>query len=207
MAMIKCRNCGRNVSDSDKVCPYCEEKIEKKTKCPKCGSEEISFSIQQQKGVYKCAQCGYSFRIDKNGEAREVVGAREEKYNLFTAYISVFKKMFDFRGRSRRKEYWYACIMNWIVTAIVFTVTLLPYSFDEIGLFLVAYIFLLVYSVLVGIAFLAAEIRRLHDTGRGWPALFVSYIPVVGQYLILIYLFEDSQFGPNEYGPNPKGKE
>ena len=207
MAMIKCRNCGRNVSDSEKVCPYCEEKIEKKINCPKCGCEDLSFSIQSKTGVHKCDQCGYNFSLDKNGEAREVVGAREEKFNLFTAYISVFKKMFDFRGRSRRKEYWYAFIMNWIVTAIVFAVTLLPFYFDKIGLFLVAYIFLFVYSVPVAIAFLAAEVRRLHDTGRGWPAVFVSYSPVVGQYLLLIYLFEDSQFGPNEYGPNPKGQE
>jgi hypothetical protein len=58
MAMIKCRNCGKNISDTEKVCPHCEEKIEKKMSCPKCGNEDLDFSIIGKSNVYMCKSCG-----------------------------------------------------------------------------------------------------------------------------------------------------
>ena len=64
-----------------------------------------------------------------------------------------------------------------------------------------------VYTIATAVGMLAMEIRRLHDTGRPWTSIFVTYIPFVGQLILLYYMVEDSQFGPNGYGPNPKGKE
>lgn len=44
MAMIKCQNCGKSVSDSEKMCPYCDEQIKRDFFCPKCGSKNIGLS-------------------------------------------------------------------------------------------------------------------------------------------------------------------
>ena len=57
-------------------------------------------------------------------------GAVVEDFNLFTAYGSMFKKFAKFSGRSRRKEYWLANIMNAIIMmifSIVFNILAAPY--------------------------------------------------------------------------------
>ncbi len=207
MAMIKCQNCGRSVSDSEKVCPHCEEKIEKAKSCSKCGCAELSFSLKSQKSVYKCAKCGYEFYFNKNGEPKEYVGARNEEFNFFTAYLSIFKKVFDFKGRARRKEYWLATLAHILAIYVLYIAVFFTAFIDNDAITIPLVIAVVVYTIAVGIGLTAVEIRRLHDTGRSWTAYFVGYIPIVGQYIALMYLIEDSEFGANDYGPNPKGKE
>ena len=52
---------------------------------------------------------------------------------------------------------------------------------------------------------LALTVRRLHDTGRSGWHFFISFIPIVGPFIILYYMCVNSQSGSNQYGPNPKG--
>ena len=54
MALIKCSECGKEVSSSAKTCPHCGIKINFK-KCPECGNE-----IQMAEGCFICLNCGYS---------------------------------------------------------------------------------------------------------------------------------------------------
>ena len=207
MAMIKCRNCGRNISDTEKVCPYCEEKIEKKMNCPKCESEDLDFSLMGKTSVFECKDCRYKFTMSQNGEIRDYIGAKKEDFNIFTAFISMYKKMFNFKGRSRRKEYWLAIPLTYVA---IFAIYVLSFVATTSGSDLVAFLGVLVmmgFCLVTAIAMLALEIRRLHDTGRQWYSIFVTYIPFVGRFILLYYMIEDSQFGPNEYGPNPKGME
>lgn len=208
MAIIKCINCGRNISDTEKVCPHCEEKIEKKMSCPKCGAEDLDFSIIGKSNVYMCKSCGNKFRVNKNGEVVEYIGAKKEDYNIFTAYINLFKKMFDFRSRSRRKEYWLGWLSHLIVLYIVYIcIGILSFTELPAAVAVLGGVLIVLYTIAVLAGMIAMEIRRLHDTGRDWTSFFVTWIPLVGQYLLLYYMIEDSQFGPNEYGPNPKGLE
>lgn len=44
MAMVKCENCGKSVSESEKLCPFCEEKIHNDFVCPNCHSKNIALS-------------------------------------------------------------------------------------------------------------------------------------------------------------------
>jgi uncharacterized membrane protein YhaH (DUF805 family) len=54
------------------------------------------------------------------------------------------------------------------------------------------------YSLAVLIPAIAVGVRRMHDTNHsGWWLL----VPLVN----LIFACTDSQPGPNQYGPNPKG--
>lgn len=63
----------------------------------------------------------------------------------------------------------------------------------------------LVWVVLVNLLpTLAVTVRRLHDTGRsGWWCL-ISLVPLVGTILLLVWLCQDSEYGTNAYGNNPK---
>lgn len=42
MALIKCPECSREVSDKARNCPYCGNPIDRKTYCPKCGGSDVS---------------------------------------------------------------------------------------------------------------------------------------------------------------------
>jgi uncharacterized membrane protein YhaH (DUF805 family) len=116
-------------------------------------------------------------------------------------YIDALKKYALFAGRARRKEYWFFQLFNTlfvIALLVVDSLTGMTRAHIRIGLL----------SGLFGLAtFLPALgvlIRRLHDTNRtGWWIL-IGLIPLVGPIILLVFVFQDSQAGANQYGPNPK---
>ena len=77
MAMIKCPECGKEVSDKAKNCPNCGTPIDTKVYCPSCGSSNVSvisgaskavsvamwgvFAANKVKSNYKCNSCGHKF--------------------------------------------------------------------------------------------------------------------------------------------------
>ena len=103
--------------------------------------------------------------------------------------------MFD--GRARRSEYWYFVLFNAIIT----------YSLQGIGLLLdipAMFMISILVSIVLLIPGLTALVRRLHDVGKsGWNYLWV--FTIIGAFAVLYWLVQDSQHGPNNYGPNPKG--
>lgn len=207
MAMVKCNNCGRTISDAEKMCPYCEEKIESKPNCPKCQSNEVEFSLLGKTGIYECKQCRYKYTVSRTGEVREYVGAKVEDFNILTAFLNIYKKIFDFKGRASRKEYWLAQPLFVLIFFVLYALTFVSIFAESAALAIFSTLVIFAYALVTGVGMLAMTIRRLHDTGRAWYSIFVSYIPFVGQFILLYYTIEDSQVGPNEYGPNPKGKE
>lgn len=53
---------------------------------------------------------------------------------------------------------------------------------------------------------IAVAVRRLHDTGRsGWWFL-ISFIPIFGSIVFLVFAVLDSEPGENRYGPNTKNE-
>jgi uncharacterized membrane protein YhaH (DUF805 family) len=112
---------------------------------------------------------------------------------MITYYQEALKKYAVFTGRSRRSEYWYFVLINFIISLI------LP-LFGQVGS-LLSYIYILA----IIIPGLAVSIRRLHDTNRtGW-WIFLALIPFVGAIVLLVFFATDSDPATNEYGPNPEG--
>lgn len=71
-------------------------------------------------------------------------------------------RLFDFRGRSRRSEYWWASLALFLVSA---GLSLLQMLLDAVAVTVVAGL----CSIVLNIMGLALSFRRLHDTGRsGW---------------------------------------
>ena len=92
-----------------------------------------------------------------------------------------FNKFADFNGRARRSEFWWFQLFAYLVSSVTCGIG---------GLVLL-------------IPLLAVTSRRLHDTGHsGWWQL-IQLVPF-GVILIIIWGVQDSDPGPNEYGPNPK---
>lgn len=99
-----------------------------------------------------------------------------------------FTRYADFRGRSRRSEYWWVVLFNMIVSGILSTV--LP---D----------FAWIWSLVTLVPSLAICVRRLHDVGKsGWWYLWFL-LPIIGWIILLIKFCTDST-EDNQWGPDPK---
>ena len=61
----------------------------------------------------------------------------------------------------------------------------------------------IIYTLALLVPSISIAARRLHDTGRtGWWQL-IAFIPVIGFFVLIFFLVQDSQ-GENQYGPSPK---
>lgn len=112
-------------------------------------------------------------------------------------YMKVLKNYIGFQGRARRKEYWMFFLFNFLIT-ILLSVIEMMLGLDGIlsGL----------YGLFALLPSIAVNVRRLHDIGRtGWWML-LSFIPVIGLIVLLVFAMLDSEQGENKYGPNPKGQ-
>lgn len=117
-------------------------------------------------------------------------------------YLSVLKQYAVFKGRARRKEYWFFLLFNLIASLVLTVVDFMTGSLDpELGMGLLSGL----YTLAVLIPSLAVTVRRLHDTDRtGW-WLLIGLVPLIGAIVLLVFMLLDSQPGDNQYGANPKG--
>lgn len=111
-------------------------------------------------------------------------------------YFEVLRKYAVFSGRAQRKEYW-MFFLFYIIIAVTISFVGMLIGFElDMGTKLSDFASLL-YNLAILIPSIAVGIRRMHDIGRsGWWLI----VPIVG----FVFLFFDSQFDENEYGPNPK---
>ena len=108
------------------------------------------------------------------------------------SFIDAVKLFFirytDFKGRSRRSEYWWVCLFSTIVGGII-------------GIILPDFTW--IWTLAIMIPSLSLCVRRLHDVGKsGWFYLWIL-LPLAGAIIILIQFLKDSA-PANKWGPNPK---
>lgn len=127
------------------------------------------------------------------------------------AIQSVFKNYANFKGRARRSEYWYWTLFNMIVTAIITgansgLANLLVNA--GVGQFFDTTVFesslSFIWFAVTFIPSLAVCVRRLHDIGKSGWCVLLSFIPIVGAIILLVWECRDSVPMPNEYGDSPK---
>ena len=163
-----CRKCGELLDDNAKFCSVCGAKLGESQSYE--GKLNPTHSHEEA-----CAHEGY------------VAGGRES-----VSFVEAFKLFFlryaDFKGRSRRSEYWWASLGIGILGAIV-TGILGDLAF--------------IWSLATLIPGLAICVRRLHDIGKsGWWYL-IGLIPLVGTIILIVWFCKDST-EDNQWGPNPK---
>jgi len=106
---------------------------------------------------------------------------------------TMFKAPFSFDGRIRRTEYGLSYLL-YLVFSVPFNIY---FQSNEPSAGVTIVFFLLLIPFLWFL--LAQGAKRCHDRGNsGWYQLIPFYS--------LWMLFADSDHGPNEYGPNPKGE-
>ena len=116
-------------------------------------------------------------------------------------FFSIYKNHYcDFKGRTRRKEYWMFTL--WIIiVAIIAAIIDVALGFPEGGPFV------LILSLVSILPSLGLTVRRLHDINySGW-WYFINFIPLIGGLILLFLTIKKGDKGPNQYGPDPKADE
>jgi uncharacterized membrane protein YhaH (DUF805 family) len=115
-------------------------------------------------------------------------------------YLDAWKKYFTFTGRSRRTAYWMFVLFNIIAVILANVIDNVLGLAGDGGYGPVS----MIYGLAVFLPGLALAIRRLHDTGRSGWWMLISFLPLIGLIVLIIFFVQDSQPGTNQYGPNPK---
>ena len=133
---------------------------------------------------------------------------------MIKSYLSAWKKSFDFKGKSTRKEYWQFLILNSIVFGFLFLPILFgayffndgAYYFDGLPVAL-SRLLIPIYSIgflsLFGSIWVALPltVRRIRDVGMSWKWIFFVSLPYAGGVFVLIFLTRSSMvvIDGNEY--------
>jgi uncharacterized membrane protein YhaH (DUF805 family) len=116
-------------------------------------------------------------------------------------FLAALRKYATFSGRARRSEYWFFFLFYLlIVFGLALVDAMLGTPDDGEGLGLLSGLFVLAMLL----PSLAVGVRRLHDIGRSGWWLLVSFVPLIGAIVLLVFAVRDSDPGDNAYGPNPK---
>ncbi|EAW9081052.1 DUF805 domain-containing protein [Salmonella enterica] len=113
-------------------------------------------------------------------------------------YLQVLKKYAVFSGRARRKEYWMFTLINCIITVVLGCIDVwLNQGFPVITI---------IYALGMLLPNWGVVIRRLHDTDRSGFWVLIPLFPLIGPFILLVFMFLDGTSGYNRYGADPKGR-
>ena len=166
------------------ICKKCGELLDDSAKfCTACGARQIE-EVQSEPTFVLNPVHSQSEDCVHEGH---VVGS-SEKVGILEALKLYFRRYADFKGRSRRSEYWWATLAIGIIGALISEVL------EDVSW---------IWSLVTFVPTLAISVRRLHDIGRsGWWYL-INLIPAAGPIIFFIWACKDST-EDNIWGPNPK---
>jgi uncharacterized membrane protein YhaH (DUF805 family) len=111
------------------------------------------------------------------------------------AIKTCLNKYVTFSGRAQRSEYWYFFLFTILVNVAASVLDSAIFG-DLPVLYLISTLALILPSI-------AAGVRRLHDTDKSGWWLLLSFIPVVGIIVLIVFFCQRGTVGPNQFGPDP----
>lgn len=142
--------------------------------CPNCGTQ------LEEEQIF-CPTCATNVRYIP-------------KMNVFEAYKMMWTNYFNFKGRARRSEYWYACIANAVVAVVLTILTAFVPVFGAVTI---------LFSLASIIPGLALCVRRLHDTDRSGHWLWLI-LTIYGAFALLVFYCQDKKQPYNRFGKSSK---
>jgi uncharacterized membrane protein YhaH (DUF805 family) len=119
-------------------------------------------------------------------------------------YLEAIRQYAAFGGRSRRKEYWYFVLFNFLISIGIGLVS--GVAGTVLNAEWLSFAAVLLYFLAVLVPAVAVSVRRLHDTGRSGWWILLGVVPVLG-LITLVFMVQGSEAGQNRYGPNPREAE
>ena len=116
--------------------------------------------------------------------------------DFFQPYVNMFRNYINFSGRTRRRDFWVAVLVNFVITLILSILTRILSVFGVVQT---------IYGLAILLPFLALWARRLHDINMSAWFLLLNLIPGIGSLILLVFACMDSQPGSNRPEP-PEGR-
>lgn len=123
---------------------------------------------------------------------------------MIKAYKDFWVHILDFSGRTRRKNYWWAIVFNYILSGIVITIldNVLSKSIafsdvDSINILMMNMLSEFIV-ILTWLATLSIKVRRLHDTKRSGWWLLIQLIPGIGSIWFFVLMVLPTKGDANE---------
>ena len=114
--------------------------------------------------------------------------------NFLESLKTCYKKVFNYRGRASKSEYWWFQLYFTLFAILTFYIVE-THTFGQV---------LFVLWVFNNLPLLSVAVRRFHDMNKsGWLVLW-SLVPFIGAFIVLIMLAGDGTKGKNKFGPKPK---
>jgi uncharacterized membrane protein YhaH (DUF805 family) len=107
------------------------------------------------------------------------------------AIRTCLSKYVSFEGRAVRSEYWYFALFIFIVEIVAYAID--AGVFGRPILYSIAALALMLPSLAVGA-------RRLHDTDRSGWWLLISFVPLIGAILLIVWFCTPGTPGANKFG-------
>lgn len=209
---MNCTHCGSQLTAGARFCMNCGATVETEFSSGSSQNSQFGQNSQYSQNQYGQNQFGQNNQYGQNQYGQNQYNQNQygqynmnqndpyrgtwqntEQVNPVQAVLLFFTNYLNFKGRSRRSEYWWVVLFNMIVTTVLGAIT------GDSSSFLSS-----LWALAVLVPTIALAVRRLHDIGKsGWYYL-INLIPLVGQILLIVWFCQDSQPGPNMYGPNPK---
>ena len=83
------------------------------------------------------------------------------------AYANFWLQAGDFKGFTKRSDWWWVQLINFIITAIT-----IPFFYKTLGFN--------IYGIICFVPQIAIDIRRIKDFGKDWKWIFINLIPIIG---------------------------
>ena len=100
-------------------------------------------------------------------------------------YFLFWKKTFDFKGKSSRREYWLVVLANFIIYLILIFLSKFSIAFYNLFIF---------YFYLQVVPNLSIQIRRARDAGKKWFIILLNLLPFIGSiYWIYILILPSNE--------------
>ena len=99
------------------------------------------------------------------------------------AYRSFWRRYFDFKGHSTRKEYWVPTLVNIVIMAILLVLIYASSSSKLVWLVNILSGIVLIFVIAMIIPQIAVQVRRLHDINRkGFLVYLYLIVEIVGTF-------------------------
>jgi len=155
--MSFCRKCGSLTDERDNFCSKCGCHILPKNDNDNSNETYIKDNISEDAKVDTLPD---EVMKETGGSTVLLKTQTHKNISLWSYYLLCWKKIFDFTGRARRKEYWGFCLFHSMILGIF---NYLEYDSPAIRPLHI------IYFRIALIPFIAVGVRRLHDLGRsGW---------------------------------------
>ena len=114
------------------------------------------------------------------------------------------KKYAQFTGRAGRSEFWLFALVNFVITMVLYILTIVGVAAESSALASVANILLIVYALATLVPTIAVGVRRLHDIGKEGVWFCVNFVPFVGGIWYLYLCAQEGERTENRFGePQP----